>query len=209
MEDPISLQNRKMQNVVRSRRAFTLVEILVVITLVTIMASVGVVNVLGLTRNTRFKESCTLLENKIQNARKLTTLTQGGVTLYLEKKEGYMASTIYGEAIPTDRLRQLFKVEDKLPGIAEIEVCTQTGSRPYPLSLTFYSDGACCFSASADIVDEIKITSGSGNQLSHTIPLNIPYQNDTTQSKDLYPKDVDDKKTASTDPPDPQVPPDG
>ena len=168
----------------RLKRSFSLLEIVVVFALLATIVSIAGIKTYQAVENTRFQESYKLLCDKIALARRLAKSTQGGISLNLEK----MTIFLDGEALPNLKIRNLLRIKNELPGIANITLESAEVNTKLPILLTFYPNGTCALDTTNLHEATLKVTSSAGNDSLRKIEIS-QVLDDTliSESRDLYP----------------------
>ena len=178
----------------RSRRSFSLVEVLVVVTLIAMLSATVGINIVKCIQERRFQEAVKVLKSKISNAHKLAKLSQGVVTVCIEQegqrqKQGLVIS-LQGEAFTSEKTRRLLGLQERIPDhiILQLEGA-QNSAVTLPLLLDFYPYGACYKHNESTQESGLQIITSSRNATSPTIPLTeIPGGNLVNESYALYPQ---------------------
>ena len=125
------------------KRGFSLIEIVVLLALISIVSSLLAVNIKRSMNQASFKESVSLIEHHINEAKRLALLTQGGITLVFSNDEQHhLFLTIRGEALPACAFKTHLAVPRQLTGVSHISFQSATDI-PYawPIQLVIYPNG--------------------------------------------------------------------
>lgn len=168
------------------KQSFTLVEILVAMSILTLFATVTTIGIVRTTRQYRFNQSCRLIERKITLAKQLATATQGGVTITFKEKldqhgmptPSQLTMTLEGEALPSEALQNILRLREEIAGITEMRLITSRKEQlsTFPIKLTFYPQGT-----NHNLYEELQLVSGTAKEKSSTISL----EEECTKEKDL------------------------
>ncbi len=171
------------------KRSFSLLELLVVIFLLALISTVVGIKITASIRERNFQENFKLLNDKVTLVKKLAKITQGGITLILEKKDGSIFASLDGEAIPTSQLKRALLVKQSLSGISNILLSdSQNNVCELPIMLTFYQNGFCYMHSAVDPKVKLEVFPAYSNLQSRFIEVSTPADAAVLkEGQDLYP----------------------
>lgn len=130
----------------RRKSAFTLVEILVVLTIVLVVGGALLFNSFTAVQSHEVRASKKRLQELLDMASRLAKLTHANVRVAIQHQQGKVFVALYAEHLPDERLRPGLETLEPLAGIAKVEFLSSQNQALFvpdgeELSLVFTPQG--------------------------------------------------------------------